>query len=204
MIDDASAVASIQHSVPVPPEKFPLEGKHPTGRAIDKAARTAAGRGTPRGPSPDRLAEVACRAMPDPFELDRFVKAQDPVLAQVRHELGTGRKLTHWMWFVFPQLAGLGHSPMARRYAIGSLAEARAYLDHPVLGPRLDECAKLVNRAEGRSINEILGSPDDLKFRSSMTLFAAARTGPSVFRAALDRHFSGEPDPLTVEGLARA
>lgn len=142
--------------------------------------------------------------MSDPFDLDRFVRAQDPVLAQVRRELGEGRKRTHWMWFVFPQLAGLGHSPTARRYAIGSLAEARAYLDHPVLGPRLAECAGLVNRVEGRPIGEILGSPDDRKFRSAMTLFAAARPGPSVFREALDRHFGGAPDPLTLEGLARA
>ena len=138
------------------------------------------------------------------FHLDRFVQAQDEVLAQVRRELGEGRKRTHWMWFVFPQLEGLGHSAMARGYAIGSLAEAQAYLGHPVLGPRLVECTGLVNALEGRPIRDILGSPDDLKFRSSMTLFAAARPGPSPFREALDGYFGGEPDPRTVEMLGRS
>lgn len=140
--------------------------------------------------------------MPDPFHLDRFVQAQAPVLAQVRLELREGRKRTHWMWFVFPQLSGLGHSPTARRYAIGSLAEARAYLEHPVLGPGLAECTELVNKVEGRSIHEVFGSPDDLKFRSSMTLFAAARPDHAVFREALDRHFGGVPDRLTTDRLA--
>ncbi len=117
--------------------------------------------------------------MPDPFDLDRFVQAQAPVLSQVRLELSEGRKRSHWMWFVFPQLSGLGHSPMARRYAIASLAEAQAYLEHPVLGPRLTECAELVNKVEDRSIHQILGSPDDLKFLSSMTLFALAPSRPA-------------------------
>lgn len=141
--------------------------------------------------------------MPDAFDLDRFVQAQDPVLAQVRRELGEGRKRTHWMWFVFPQLEGLGRSAAARRYAIGSLAEARAYLQHPVLGPRLVECVELVNKVEGRSVHEIFGGPDDLKFHSSMTLFASARPGASVFREALDKHFGGAPDPLTADRLPR-
>ena len=136
--------------------------------------------------------------MPEEFDLDRFVTAQEPVLAQVRRELADGRKTSHWMWFVFPQLAGLGHSAMARHYAISSLDEAKAYLRHPVLGPRLVECAGLVNRVENRSIHQILGSPDDLKFRSSMTLFSMAEPGPSVFHDALDRYFGGQPDRSTV------
>ena len=141
--------------------------------------------------------------MPDPFDLARFVRAQDPVMAQVRRELGEGRKRSHWMWFVFPQLRGLGRSATAQHYGVDSLDEARAYLAHPVLGPRLVECAGLVNKVEGRSVHEIFGSPDDLKFRSSMTLFAQARPGASVFRDALDKHFGGEPDPLTAELLSR-
>ena len=131
-------------------------------------------------------------------DLERFVRAQEPVLAQVQCELADGRKRTHWMWFVFPQLAGLGHSAMARRYAIASLDEARAYLAHPLLGPRLLNCAALVNRIEGRSIHEILGSPDDLKFHSSMTLFHRAQPDAPVFRDALTKYFDGVPDPLTV------
>jgi len=141
--------------------------------------------------------------MTDPFGLDRFVQAQNPVLAQVLGELAAGRKRTHWMWFVFPQIAGLGHSDMARRYALGSLAEAQAYMAHPVLGPRLAECGGLVNRVEGRSINQILGSPDNLKFHSSMTLFALAQPSAPVFRHALDKYFDGVMDPLTVQKAAR-
>ena len=142
--------------------------------------------------------------MPDAFDLDRFVQAQDPVLDQVRRELGEGRKRSHWMWFVFPQLRGLGRSATARRYGIASLDEARAYLAHPVLGPRLVECTDLVNKVEGRSVHEVFGSPDDLKFHSSMTLFARADPGGRVFRGALDKHFGGAPDPLTVELLSRS
>jgi uncharacterized protein (DUF1810 family) len=141
--------------------------------------------------------------MGDPFDLDRFVRAQEPVLAQVRRELADGRKRTHWMWFIFPQLSGLGHSAMAQRYAIASLAEAQAYLEHPVLGPRLLECTALVNRVEGRSIHQILGAPDDLKFHSSMTLFARARPGEPAYRDALDKYFAGTPDHLTAERLDR-
>ena len=141
--------------------------------------------------------------MSDAFSFDRFVQAQAPVMGQVLRELGDGRKASHWMWFVFPQLAGLGHSALARHYAIGSLAEAKAYLAHPVLGPRLVECAGLVNQVENRSAHEIFGSPDDLKFRSSMTLFASAQPGASVFRAALDKYFGGTPDPLTIDKLSR-
>jgi len=141
--------------------------------------------------------------MPDAFDLDRFVQAQDPVLAQVRRELAEGRKRSHWMWFVFPQLKGLGRSATARHYGIASLAEARAYLAHPVLGRRLAECAALVNRVEGRSVHEIFGSPDDLKFHSSMTLFAAADPDAPVFREALDKHFAGALDALTTDALSR-
>ena len=141
--------------------------------------------------------------MPDPFDLGHFVLAQDPVLAQVRRELADGRKRSHWMWFVFPQLKGLGRSATAQRYGIGSLAEAKAYLVHPVLGPRLVECTELVNKVEGRSVHEVFGSPDDLKFHSSMTLFAAADPDAPVFREALDKHFAGALDPLTTDALSR-
>ena len=137
------------------------------------------------------------------FDLDRFVQAQDPVLAAVRRELASGCKRSHWMWFVFPQLEGLGHSTMAARYAIRSLAEARAYLAHPVLGARLAECTGLVNAVEGRSALQILGSPDDLKFRSSMTLFAAAQPDAAVLRDALHRYFGGAADEATTRMLAR-
>ena len=139
--------------------------------------------------------------MADPFDLHRFVRAQDPVMAGVRRELGEGRKRSHWMWFVFPQLRGLGRSATAQRYGVGSLDEARAYLAHPVLGPRLVECTELVKRVEGRSVHEIFGSPDDLKFHSSMTLFASADPEALAFREALDKYFGGALDALTVEKL---
>lgn len=127
--------------------------------------------------------------MHDAFDLQRFVTAQDPVLEQVRVELRAGRKRTHWMWFVFPQLQGLGQSPMARKYAISSRAEAGAYLEHPILGPRLRECTELVNRIEGRSIEQVFGYPDDLKFRSCMTLFAEASPDSQVFKDALKKYY---------------
>ncbi|GAC1347937.1 MAG: DUF1810 domain-containing protein [Acetobacteraceae bacterium] len=137
-------------------------------------------------------------------DLDRFVRAQDPVIAQVRRELASGHKTSHWMWFVFPQLAGLGQSAMSRRYALASLTDARAYLGHPVLGPRLLECSNLVNAVAGRSAHAIFGSPDDMKFHSSMTLFAAAEPGPSVFATALDKYFAAVRDPRTTSLLAGA
>lgn len=137
----------------------------------------------------------------DPFDLQRFVEAQAPVYERVLTELREGRKRSHWMWFVFPQIAGLGSSPMAQRYAIASRAEAAAYLAHPLLGPRLRECARLVTAAEGRSIHDIFGSPDDMKFRSSMTLFAEAAPDDRDFRAALDKYFGGEPDAATLARL---
>lgn len=140
--------------------------------------------------------------MDDPFDLQRFADAQAPVFERVVAELERGCKASHWMWFVFPQLAGLGHSPMARRYAIGSLAEARAYLAHPVLGRRLRRCAALVNAVQGASALDILGAPDDLKFRSSMSLFAQAAPDDPVFQSALDKYFGGEPDPATLALLA--
>ncbi|MDP1731363.1 MAG: DUF1810 domain-containing protein [Devosia sp.] len=130
--------------------------------------------------------------------LDHFVAAQDRVYEQVLAELRAGRKETHWMWFVFPQLRALGRSPMAQRYGIADLAEARDYLAHPVLGPRLRECAALVNAANGRTAREIFGSPDDLKLRSSMTLFAHATADNAVFRAALKKYHGGMEDPPTL------
>jgi uncharacterized protein (DUF1810 family) len=140
--------------------------------------------------------------MTDPFGLDRFVQAQNPVFRAVRGELAQGRKQSHWMWFVFPQVAGLGFSTMSQRYAIGSRAEAEAYLAHPVLGPRLIECTRLVLAVEGRTINAILGAPDDAKFRSSMTLFGAVSEDP-VFGEALARYFAGERDGATLQILAK-
>ncbi len=142
--------------------------------------------------------------MPDRFDLDRFTQAQAPVLAQVLRELRAGEKRSHWMWFVFPQLAGLGHSPTARHYAIASRAEAAAYLAHPVLGPRLVEATTLVNAVEGRTVHQIFGSPDDLKFHSSATLFAAVDPGGGVFQAALERYFGGQGDRATLDLLRGA
>jgi uncharacterized protein (DUF1810 family) len=137
----------------------------------------------------------------DPYNLQRFVAAQAPVYEQVRAELRAGRKQSHWMWFVFPQIAGLGRSETARRFAISSREEAEAYLQHPMLGTRLRECTRLVNGIDGRSIGEIFGSPDDLKFHSSMTLFARVAADNKVFNAALRKYFGGEPDPATLERL---
>jgi uncharacterized protein (DUF1810 family) len=139
--------------------------------------------------------------MSDPHDLQRFVDAQDRVYARVVSELRAGRKTSHWMWFVFPQVAGLGSSPMAQQYAISSLDEARAYLAHPVLGARLLECTQLVVAMEGRAIRDILGYPDDLKFRSSMTLFAALDDAPPIFNAALAQYFAAQSDARTLEIL---
>ena len=139
--------------------------------------------------------------MTDPHDLDRFLTAQDGVHERALDELHAGRKTSHWMWFVFPQVAGLGSSSMAQRYAIGSLAEARAYLDHPVLGPRLLECARALLAHRDRSARQVMGSPDDVKLRSSMTLFAAATDVEPVFGQVLDAFFDGEPDPRTVDLL---
>ncbi|WP_437903052.1 DUF1810 domain-containing protein [Sorangium sp. So ce327] len=136
--------------------------------------------------------------MPDPYDLKRFVDAQAPVYARVLAELRRGEKSSHWMWFIFPQLKGLGHSAMAQRFGIASKAEAEAYLQHPTLGPRLLECTRLVNQIEGRSLYDIFDSPDDMKFCSSMTLFSRAAPGGGAFLAALDKYCGGEPDPRTL------
>ena len=140
----------------------------------------------------------------DPYDLARFLAAQDPVFTRACAELAAGHKQSHWMWFVFPQLRGLGSSPTAQHYAIGSLDEARAYLAHPTLGARLRRCTELVNRLEGRSAQQIFGHPDDLKFRSSMTLFARAAAGAAEpFEEALAKYFAGEEDPRSRELLTR-
>jgi uncharacterized protein (DUF1810 family) len=132
---------------------------------------------------------------------EHFVTAQDPVYAVVLAELAAGQKRTHWMWFIFPQLRALGRSERAIRYGIADLDEAKNYLAHPVLGARLKECTRLVNGIEDRSAHEIFGSPDDMKFRSSMTLFARAAPEEPVFRAALEKYFGSEEDPLTLDLL---
>ncbi|MBW0016983.1 MAG: DUF1810 domain-containing protein [Mycobacterium sp.] len=137
----------------------------------------------------------------DPFDLKRFVDAQAPIYPAVVDELRAGEKRGHWMWFVFPQLLGLGSSPTAVQYGITCLEEARAYLHHDVLGPRLRECARLVNQVHGRSIGEIFGTPDDLKLCSSMTLFACATEDNADFIAVLTRYYSGEQDPVTLAQL---
>jgi len=139
--------------------------------------------------------------MTDPFDLERFVHAQDAVMGVVRLELQTGRKRTHWMWFVFPQLRALGHSPTAQHYGISSLTEARTYLAHPVLGARLVECASLILAVHGRSAHDILGSPDDAKLWSSMTLFAAATPDSAVFGAVIRKYYNGIPDSRTIKLL---
>ncbi|BBY20505.1 DUF1810 domain-containing protein [Mycobacterium stomatepiae] len=138
----------------------------------------------------------------DPFDLTRFVVAQAPVYGSVVEELRGGRKRGHWMWYIFSQLRGLGSSPTAVHYGISSLQEARAYLRHELLGPRLHECTQLVNRVQGRSIAEIFGSPDDLKLRSSMTLFAlAADDGGQDFTTLLENYYDGKRDELTLAQL---
>lgn len=141
--------------------------------------------------------------MDDRFNLERFVRAQEGVFEQALSELRAGQKRSHWMWFIFPQRKGLGRSATSEFYGIGSMAEARAYLGHKLLGPRLRECARAVNAVEGRTAEEIFGWPDDAKFRSSMTLFARAAEAAgdaeaaAEFRAALDKYFGGEEDPET-------
>lgn len=135
------------------------------------------------------------------YNLERFVDAQAPVYDRVRDELRAGRKRSHWMWFIFPQVAGLGHSDMSRKYAIGSTDEAAAYLAHPVLGPRLRESAQLVAEIDDKPIDEIFDSPDDRKFQSSMTLFADVAPDEAVFQSNLDKYFDGRADPATLERL---
>jgi uncharacterized protein (DUF1810 family) len=137
----------------------------------------------------------------DSFDLERFIDAQAPVYARVVAELRAGQKQSHWMWFIFPQIAGLGYSAMAQRYAIASREEARSYLAHPILGPRLRDCTRLVNGIQDRTIEQILGPPDDLKFHSSMTLFAQVAAGNGEFSAALGKYYGGRLDQATLDRL---
>ena len=146
------------------------------------------------------------RSADDSHNLQRFVDAQESVIASVIAELKEGRKRGHWIWFIFPQLRGLGHSPNSEFYGISSLQEAAAYLQHGFLGPRLKECTQLVNAVEGRSAEDIFGEIDAMKFRSSMTLFAKAMPAQAapdnrIFINALEKYFSGELDPITIERL---
>ena len=137
----------------------------------------------------------------DSFDLQRFLDAQAPVWPRVDAELAAGAKASHWMWFVFPQLAGLGRSALARHYGIRSCAEAQAYWQHPLLGPRLRACCERLLAIDGRSARQILGTPDDLKLRSSMTLFALVVADEPVFERVLRKYFSGQRDPVTIERL---
>jgi uncharacterized protein (DUF1810 family) len=135
------------------------------------------------------------------FNLQRFVDAQAPVFDRVLDELRNGVKIGHWMWFVFPQIKGLGRSPISMEFAISGREEARAYLQHPLLGPRLKECTRLVLQLEGSSVTDIFGSPDDLKFRSSVTLFAQVSPDDNIFQKALQKYFDGVPDRVTLDRL---
>jgi uncharacterized protein (DUF1810 family) len=138
----------------------------------------------------------------DPYNLTRFTSAQERIYDAVLAELRSGQKRSHWIWFIFPQLEGLGHSPTARHYAIKSIGEAREYLEHPLLGARLLECAEAVMAVEGRSVSAIFGYPDDLKLKSSMTLFASVTQNPhSVFLRVLEKYFHGEQDERTLQLL---
>ena len=138
----------------------------------------------------------------DPFDLERFVTAQEGDYERALSEIRSGRKRTHWMWYVFPQVEGLGSSPTSRRYSIKSLEEARAYLDHPILGPRLRATADAALAVEGRAARDVFGSPDDLKLRSSATLFASLSPPGSVFDRLIDKYFGGERDTRTLQLLA--
>lgn len=140
----------------------------------------------------------------DAFDLQRFLDAQDGIYPQALAELRAGRKRSHWMWFVFPQVAGLGYSAASRRYAITGLPEAEAYLRHPVLGPRLLACAAAVLGVEGRSATEVMGSPDDMKLRSCVTLFAEVSPPGSAFHQLLDKYFAGRADEATLRLIGRA
>jgi uncharacterized protein (DUF1810 family) len=140
---------------------------------------------------------VAAASVGDPHDLQRFVTAQNGVHESAVAQLRAGRKTGHWMWFVFPQIAGLGMSAMSQRYAISSLEEARAYLAHPVLGPRLAECTRILIELGGDDAEEIFGGIDAMKLRSSMTLFARATEDDSIYSAVLDQYFGGKPDPQT-------
>jgi uncharacterized protein (DUF1810 family) len=141
---------------------------------------------------------------PDPFDLKRFVRAQEPDYKRALEEIAAGRKRSHWMWYIFPQFAGLGLSSTSRHYAIGSLDEARAYLAHPILGPRLIECAGATLTVKGRSAHDIFGSPDDMKLRSSVTLFSLVSPENSVFHRVLEKYFEGKGDERTLIFVSRS
>ncbi len=138
----------------------------------------------------------------DHYDLDRFVRAQDGIYEAALAEVASGRKRSHWMWFIFPQFAGLGSSPTSEHFAIRSEDEARAYLGHSILGPRLRQCAEALLSVSGRTASQIFGYPDDVKLRSSMTLFASVSAPGSVFHQVLDRYFDGDPDGRTLDLLA--
>jgi uncharacterized protein (DUF1810 family) len=142
-------------------------------------------------------------ATEDPFDLIRFVKAQDGVYERALAELRRGSKESHWMWFIFPQFEGLGHSSTSKHYAIKSVPEARAYLQHPLLGQRLRECCEALLKLKGTSAAEVFGYPDDLKLKSSVTLFAGVSDSDSVFARVLEQYFGGQPDPRTLELVAK-
>jgi uncharacterized protein (DUF1810 family) len=146
-------------------------------------------------------ADSLCLIPEDPFHLSRFLSAQEGIYQNVLVELRNGQKRTHWMWFIFPQISGLGHSETAKHYAIKSLEEARQYLAHPVLGARLLECAKTVFAIEGRTVSEIFGYPDDVKLRSCLTLFGSVAGPQSIFTKVLDKYFNGEKDGETLRLL---
>lgn len=141
--------------------------------------------------------------MSDPYDLQRFIEAQQSTYDRALAELKAGQKQSHWMWFIFPQIAGLGRSDMARRYAIGGPDEAKAYVEHSLLGPRLEECAQALLKHADRSAREVLGSPDDMKLQSSMTLFAAVAPERSVFQTVLNAFFAAKPDQATLSRLAQ-
>jgi uncharacterized protein (DUF1810 family) len=165
-------------------------------RRIERAD-VAPARPYARRPFSKRRSEI----LSDPYNLERFVAAQKDVYRVVCEELRSGVKRSHWMWFIFPQVASLGHSAMARKFAIACRAEAVAYLRHPLLGPRLKECTSLVLAVANRSITEIFGSPDDRKFCSSMTLFAQAAGDEAIFAKAIEKYCSGRFDPATLDIL---
>jgi uncharacterized protein (DUF1810 family) len=169
----------------------------PTTRRADAARHLDRANG-----GPELVAITTVRAgMSDRYNLQRFVDTQSPVFQHVIAELREGRKTGHWMWFIFPQVRGLGHSSTAQMFGISSLEEARAYLEHPILGSRLCECTRLVNLLEGRSAHQIFGYPDELKFRSSITLFAKAASDNAIFVEALEKYYNGELDDLTLAKL---
>ena len=148
------------------------------------------------------MSPTASHRLADHFNLQRFVNAQESIYDDVIAELRAGQKTSHWMWFIFPQIQGLGVSSTSREFAISSTEEAKAYLAHPVLGQRLTECCQLVLQVKGKSARQIFGSPDDMKFRSSMTLFANAAPDVEIFQSALSQYFAAGPDPLTTRAIA--